>query len=432
MILAVTPLHDCPDDVPGLALHHLDRATQALVAREVMLAAHLQDRAAVPAFMERHPIEESWEYAIVEWMAASPLYTRRLQRLMGYEGTGVSTIFKGLQLDVGFAHQFMDVGYRIHDEADGEFWLRSCGALLDAAPMGHDMVQGMCHDIEDPTFDATAVATNARAQIRPIHRPPEVPKGGPHCHWTVTISPEHPEAAQHPMLAVVETSHLAGLPNDPPPSAEPGGWEDYARAFDPHFELEDLSHRALALVGREFSIQGHLLMRAGALHNQQQYGDEEAVRIAHATAVGVGRIESERLVEPLGVERDAAGVANVARLHHLLALDDYLGVGIEVVDDDRVRIAVGDSPSLDEGDPLSLGELLVAEDGTEIIESIVHGVNPRARVERTATGRTATYDVTVDALDEPAADQPITSVARFSTGTAIDFVRRRPVRSGSA
>ncbi|MCB9373678.1 MAG: hypothetical protein H6518_13040 [Microthrixaceae bacterium] len=424
----MTLLSDGTVDVPGLALHHLDRATQTLVAREVMLAAHLQDRAAVPAFLERHSMEESWEYAVVEWMAASPLYTQRLQRLMAYEGTGLSTIFKGLQLDVGFPHQFMDVGFRLHDEQDGEFWLRSCGALLDVLPMGDEMTQGMCHDIEDPTFDATAIATNPRARIRPLHRPPGVPKGGPHCHWTVRIRPEHPEVAQHPMLEVVERSHLAALPNDPPPSAEPGGWEDYAGPFDPHFELEDLSHRALALVGREFAIQGHLLMRAGGLHNLDRFGPDEAARVAHQTMVGIGRVESERLAEALGVGDDAAAIANVARLHHLLSLDDYLGTDVEVVDSDRVRLRVGDSPSLDEGDPLSVGERLVADDGTEIVASIVQGVNPRARVERVGGGRTATYDVTIDAEAPPAPDQPSVRVARFSTGTTTVFVRRRPLR----
>ena len=44
--------------------------------------------------------------------------------------------------------------------------------------MGPDYVRSMCHDIEDPTFDATAVASNPRAQVRPIHRPPRVPTTG--------------------------------------------------------------------------------------------------------------------------------------------------------------------------------------------------------------------------------------------------------------
>ena len=47
-----------------------------------------------------------------------------------------------------------------------------CGALMDVEPMGDDFVVAMCHHIEDPTFDATACATNPRARMRPIHRPP--------------------------------------------------------------------------------------------------------------------------------------------------------------------------------------------------------------------------------------------------------------------
>ena len=88
------------------------------------------------------------------------------------------TIFKGLQLDIGAPPQFMDFRYTVHDRWHGEFHLDHCGALMDVEPMGEDYVVSMCHDIEDPTFDATAVATNPKAQIRPIHRPPRSP-GGP-------------------------------------------------------------------------------------------------------------------------------------------------------------------------------------------------------------------------------------------------------------
>ncbi len=66
----------------------------------------------------------------------------------------------------------MDFRYTVHDPWHGEFHLDHCGALMDVEPMGPDYVRSMCHDIEDPTFDATAVATNPRAQVRPIHRPP--------------------------------------------------------------------------------------------------------------------------------------------------------------------------------------------------------------------------------------------------------------------
>lgn len=48
------------------------------------------------------------------------------------------------------------------------FQLASCGALLDLEPMGEQAVKLMCHDIEDPTFDATAVATNPAPASAPF------------------------------------------------------------------------------------------------------------------------------------------------------------------------------------------------------------------------------------------------------------------------
>ena len=100
-----------------------------------------------------------------------------MQKALKYEGDDVITIFKGLQLDIGAPPQFMDFRYTVHDRWHGEFHLDHCGALLDVEPMGEDYVRGMCHDIEDPTFDATAVATNpqgadaARSTGRRGHRP---------------------------------------------------------------------------------------------------------------------------------------------------------------------------------------------------------------------------------------------------------------------
>lgn len=57
--------------------------------------------------------------------------------------------------------EWMDFRYTVHDRWHGEFYLDHCGALLDVEPMGEDYVRGMCPDIEDPTLDATAVATTS-------------------------------------------------------------------------------------------------------------------------------------------------------------------------------------------------------------------------------------------------------------------------------
>jgi hypothetical protein len=141
-------------------------------------------------------------------MGASPVYTHRMRTLMGIEGDDVGAIMKALQLDVGFVHQYMDVRYKLVDAHHGEFWLQSCGALLNLEQHGDDAVIGMCHTIEDPTFDATAYATNPRARIRPIHRPPRVPPDRtPHCHWTIEIDP-----ANEPVGPARLTRHVASAP----------------------------------------------------------------------------------------------------------------------------------------------------------------------------------------------------------------------------
>ena len=104
----------------------------------------------------------------------------------------------------------MDFRYTVHDERHGEFQLDHCGALMDVEPMGEEYVVGMCHDIEDPTFDATAIASHPKAQVRPIHRPPRVPADRqPHCAWTVIIDDSYPEASAIPALEVNARSRAA-------------------------------------------------------------------------------------------------------------------------------------------------------------------------------------------------------------------------------
>src|SRR5260370_25638423 len=167
------------------------RAELATLVREYLLAGHLIDRAGMPHVIGAFGADAMRDVAIDEWVAASPVYTRRMQQLLGYEGDTVETMFKGLQCDIGSPPQFMDFRFKVAGPHYGEFWLASCGALLDVEPMGEDFVVAMCHHIEDPTFDATAAAVNPRARVRPIHRPPRRPSDRhPHCHWNVVLDPD--------------------------------------------------------------------------------------------------------------------------------------------------------------------------------------------------------------------------------------------------
>lgn len=407
--------------LPGLS-----RADLCTVGRELMLAGHLQDRASIPAVLQRHTMDEAFELAIDEWMTASPVYTRRMQRLLGFAGDGVPTIFKGLQLDVGFAHQFMDVGYELHDERNGEFWLRSCGALADVVPMGEPFVKGMCHDIEDPTFDATAAATNPLIRIRPVHRPPRVPADQePHCRWRVFFddAPNAEPFAEHPNVEQMRRSRLADVPIvDPGTDREPGGMPDYAGAFDPEFALEDFSHRALVLANQEFAVQSQLLCRSFLLAVAQRLGDDDQAReIATMQFVGAAGLTAERLRAALGVEGDdATAVAKLFQLHPCFQPRTYVDLRVEVLDGQRAVISFGDCPALAEGDAYSWFAQLDRAPHPAL-DAIARIGNPRARCHpvEAAAGARLTWEMVIDPAADPAPEPNEVRMAKGSNGAAL-------------
>src|SRR4029077_20644306 len=226
----------------------LSRGELAALVPELLLIGQLIDRSGMAWCISSFGRAEMLQIAIEEWAASSPLYTRRMQKALKYEGVDIFTLFKGLQLDIGAPPQFMDFRYTVHDRWHGEFHLDHCGALLDVEPMGEDYVRGMCHDIEDPTFDAKAGATNRRAQIRPSHRPPRVPADrAPHCAWTVIIDDSYPEVEDHPAMDVIRRTQAARTQLD---AIDPGdeGQADYSGALLSDFDFGAFSHSALVRV----------------------------------------------------------------------------------------------------------------------------------------------------------------------------------------
>ncbi len=326
------------------------------------------------------------EIAIAEWMGASPVYTRRMQRTLGFAGTGVDTIFKGLQLDIGSPHQFMDFRYQVHDVDHGEFWLAHCGALMDVEPMGSDFVHGMCHTIEDPTFDATALATNPRARVRPIHRPPRTPADrAPHCHWTVTIDAASDPVAQHPNVAEIESSRAATVGVDVPDVVgEGGGWDDYSGAFDPEFQFEDLSQRALAVTCQEVAVESHLLIRSYLLAASQAFGSAEAATLGPRVFTGLSGITAQRLRDAMAVGDGAAGIAKLIQLHPVFWPRTYVDLTVELMDDERVRFALGPCPALEESDDLTWFAGLGGP-ADRALDTMVQAVDRRARCFPTAS-----------------------------------------------
>ncbi len=421
---------------PDVGLANFSRQALAHLGREYLLNGHLQDRVGLPLVAKHFGADAYVQFSIEEWMAASPIYSLRMQRAMGFEGNDVSTVFKNLQLEIGAPQQFMDFQFRLDTPEYGEFWLAHCGALMDVEPFGEERVRLMCHDIQDPTFDATAAATHPFMKMRPIHRPPRVPAGRyPHCRWSVFISEQGEDAEeseQHPNLEIVRSSKLATIPIAvPDEDAEPGGWPDYSGEFDPGFQLEDLSHRALVIVNQEAAVQSHLLARAFMLCVSQRKGDATATELGKSQWTGIAALTAERLRAALKIEGDdIEAVAKVFQIHPCFHPRTYVDFRVEITGEQSARISIGECPALEEGDAYSWFAGL-EEDSHPALDAIASRVNPRARCHPVSSSKDVrlAWEVVIDPTAEPQPEPQELGLARMSRGASFQFERRRGLRS---
>lgn len=417
---------------PDLSLCDFSRQMLAHLGREYLLSGHLQDRVGLPLVAKHCGGDAYVQFSIEEWMGASPVYSKRMQRAMNFEGSDVGTVFKNLQFDIGSPHQFMDFQFRLDRPDYGEFWLAHCGALLDVEPFGEARVKTMCHDIEDPTFDATAAATHPCMKMRPIHRPPRDPAGRyPACRWSVFIDDEATPYEQHPNLEIVRGSKLAQIETIVPSAdGESGGWSDYAGPFDPGFQLEDLSHRALVEVLQEFAIQSHLLARAFLLCAEQRVGPVISAELGSAQWTGIAALTAERLHAALGiVGDDIQAIAKIFQIHPCFHPRSYVDLKVEQTGQESARISIGECPAFEEGDAHSWFAGLSGE-VHPALDAIAGAINPHARCHP-VTDPTSTrfaWDIVIDRTSDP---QPIPQelkLAKISRGAAFQFEQRRTLR----
>jgi len=413
-------------------LDDLSHAELAVIAREFLLAGQMIDRAGMPHLISAYGRDEMRDIAIDEWMGASPIYSRRMQRALRFEGDDVSTIFKGMQLDVGAPPEFMDFRYEVHDHDHGEFWLDHCGALVDVEPMGDDYVVAMCHHIEDPTFEATACASNPRARMTPIHRPPRAPADRhPHCHWTVDIVADADPIAE-PDAAVLMASTRAARAVVEPFGGTDGddrGWPDYSHALDPDMRLEDFSRRSLSVIAQEACLQGHLLAISFFAAIERRHGAEAAAAVADRQFVGVAGMTAGRLRSALGLGGDLTDVATVFELHPAFHPRGYIDWSVDL-EGDRLTLELRECDALAESAAGSWITLL-ANGHSAGLDAIARGVDPRAAVVRrppTRGGR-ASWEVVLG--EDPAAELADVALTRFSSGSEFVF-RRVGRRSGDS
>lgn len=414
-----------------------DHQELADLVRELLMAGHLIDRSGMPHLIAKFGREGMAQIAIDEWMAASPIYTRRMQALLGFEGDSVPVIFKGMQFDIGAPPEFLDFRYTVHDDLHGEFELAHCGALMDVEPMGEDYVQVMCHDIEDPTFDATATATNPRAQVRPIHRPPREPANRePHCHWTVTIVADAEPLPYPPQAERLGDSRAAAVALATRPLDLPADDGDsiYSGPVDSDLMMERFSSATLAAVADEICLQQHLLSRAFLLPVADRVG-EAARDIGVAQLTGIAGLAAKRLGACLGVGQDLAGVAAVLQVHPMLLPRTYVAASFTMTDqqadsdaDSRtLTVTIGSCPALNEPDGLTWPALLVEHDD-RALRAAVTAILPTAQIQRVepcaeAPRDAARWQITSNPHAEPAGVPNEVILTEFSTGANFHFSR---------
>jgi hypothetical protein len=312
----------------------------------------------------------------------------------------------------------MDFRYTVHDRWHGEFHLDHCGALLDVEPMGPDYVTGMCHDIEDPTFDATAVATNPRAQVRPLHRPPRQPADrSPHCAWTVIIDSSYPEAQPIPALATIARTRAATWTLAPITHDEDGA-TDYSGPLLSDVDFGAFSHSALARIADEVSLQMHLLNLSFVLAVAKRAGDdaELAVSICTKQLIGIAGVAAERIRRALGLTSDIDGLTRVLRLHPLLNPAGYVDADV-----DDGRLTVRRCPAHDDGAWIAL----CGPASTRPLQAIATAVSPHLSV--TVTGTDTDWVAEFQTSEIATNDFPEVQVTKVSRGAAFEFQPRKSI-----
>jgi hypothetical protein len=393
----------------------LSRQELAVLVPELLLIGHMIDRSGMAWCIQEFGREEMVQIAIEEWAGASPIYTKRMQRALNYQGNDVPTIFKGLQLDIGAPPQFMDFRYTLHDRWHGEFQLDHCGALLDVEPMGDEYVFGMCHTIEDPTFDATAVATNPHAQMRPIHRPPRVPSDRhPHCAWTVIIDESYPAAQSIPALDVVAQTKAATWELDAiDPSDE--GQADYSGPLLSDFDFGAFSHSALVRMADEVCLQMHLLYLSFAIAVRARAGSnaELAASVGTRQLIGLAGLGAERIHRALSLPDGIDGVLRVFELHPLFNPVGYVNA------ETSVQLHVHRSPAHEDNAWISL----CSPDSVQPLQAIATAVDPHIAVR--ITGSNTDWAAELSETDTAATELPEVSIAKVSGGSTFQFQPRR-------
>jgi hypothetical protein len=286
--------------------------------------------------------------------------------------------------------------------------------------MGEDFVTAMCHDIEDPTMDATALATNPRARMKPVHRPPRMPANRtPHCEWLVDIDEDRDPIEWPDYTLEIGLSQAALF--DAVTTIDPAdeGASDYAGPMVGDIDFGSFSKSTLVRMAEEVCLQWHLLVISGRRATALRADAAATEEIVRKQFTGTAGITSERVRRALGWGDDAESLARLLRIHPAFQPGEYAGLVVEVEGDDVLFELPKHSPAVDDNAWLST----LGVDHVEPLQAAVHGVHP-------------TWDVAFEAEDderwvfrarkgEERPESEAVQLVRFSQGASFAFEHRK-------
>ncbi|MEM1113603.1 MAG: hypothetical protein AAGI11_16940 [Pseudomonadota bacterium] len=361
-----------------LKLEDLDHALLAQYGRDIMLANHIHDRSGLAPVAIKFGLQAQTEIACDEWMSTSPIYNARNRRALNIQGDNVAVALKGLQVDIGAPHNYLNFHYEVVSDSEGYFWTSTCGPynhVRDITQGDVDMQTQICHHMEDPTFDATVMAVHPNMRCRPVFRPPhgEVPDRGP-CKWRVSIEDDFVLAEDCPYLAQTSATLAAQFQFDTlAPSGD--GLDDYSGEFKRDFCLEDLSHAALVSVCKEFMLDVFILNYAMYNAVAERHGEQHITEMAqeqyhHLAPVTVHRLRKLFAIEGDGVE----AILKVLQLNPFTPRG-YFDVGFAQVSENRGLVWLEDCAGYREPIKRGIAALMVEAPESPGFERLAQEVN---------------------------------------------------------
>ncbi len=206
---------------------------------------------------------------------------------------------------------------------------------------------------------------------------------------------------------------------------------DYSGPFEPDFDLGRLSRAALARLGREYMLVGHVQSRVIMPIVATRFGPAAAAEFAIDAWRGASPVFNARNRRLLRIEGDGMSAILKGLQFDVGAPHQYMDFRFELVDETRGVFWLDDCDGLVDDAPR--GWLEVLEDAAAPgLDAVVAAVNPRARCQRldpTAIARRGTrplqaWSIEIDDANQPLPESPWARAPRNCSIAGFGFRTR--------